>query len=191
MGLLGLPAGGLPDGYSGGSIVRVDYNGPVSERPPYTVKAIYWNASEKALREIRTKVFVEEQGVPVELEWDGLDEHAYHVMAFAPDGTPIGTGRLLQDAHIGRLAVLREWRGRGVGGALLDILLVIANKMGYEEVRLHAQTRVLDFYVKRGFEPQGEEFMEAGIPHVMMVRGTADQTAWPPAFVTRPLARMT
>ena len=191
MGLLGLAHDGVKDANSGGPVVRLDYNGPVSEGPPFTVKPIYWNASEKALRAIRTKVFIEEQGVPVELEWDGLDEHAYHVMALAADGTPIGTGRLLQDAHIGRLAVLKEWRGRGVGGALLDILLVIANKMGYEEVRLHAQTRVLEFYLKRGFEPQGEEFMEAGIPHVLMLRGTADQTAWPPAFVTRPLARMT
>jgi predicted GNAT family N-acyltransferase len=190
MGLLGLLGGGPQDAISGGSIVRVDYNDPVSDRPPYTVKPIYWNATEKALRAIRTKVFIEEQGVPVELEWDGLDEHAYHVMAAAADGTPIGTGRLLQDAHIGRLAVLREWRGQGVGGALLDLLLVIAHKMGYEEVRLHAQTRVLDFYLKRGFEPQGEEFMEAGIPHVLMARGTSDQTAWPAAFVMRPLARM-
>jgi predicted GNAT family N-acyltransferase len=172
-------------------MVQVDYNGPVSDRPPFTVKPIYWNANEKALRTIRTRVFVEEQGVTPELEWDGLDEHAYHVMAIAADGMPIGTGRLLQDAHIGRLAVLKEWRGKGVGGALLDILLVIANKMGYEEVRLHAQTRVLEFYQRRGFEVQGEEFMEAGIPHILMVRGTADQTSWPAAFVTRPLARMT
>jgi predicted GNAT family N-acyltransferase len=161
----------------------------VSEARLFTVKPVYWNASEKVLRAIRTRVFVEEQGVSEDLEWDGLDEHAYHVMAVA-DGTPIGTGRLLQDAHIGRLAVLKEWRGKGVGGALLDLLLVIANKMGYEEVRLHAQTRVLDFYVGRGFEAQGEEFMEAGIPHIVMVRGTADQTSWPEAFVTRPLARM-
>lgn len=162
----------------------------MSEKPPFTVKPIYWIASEKALRAIRNKVFIEEQGVPADLEWDGLDEHAYHVMAFAADGTPIGTGRLLQDAQIGRLAVLKEWRGKGVGGALLDILLVIANKMGYDEVRLHAQTRVLDFYLRRGFTAQGEEFMEAGIPHKLMVRTTADQTSWPAAFVTRPLARM-
>lgn len=175
---------------SGRPLVRVDYNGPVSDPRPFTVKPIYWNANEKALRAIRAKVFVEEQGVPEELEWDGLDDHSYHVMAVAADGTPIGTGRLLQDAHIGRLAVLKEWRGRGVGGAILDLLLVIANKMGYDEVKLHAQTRVLDFYVGRGFETQGEEFMEAGIPHVLMVRGTADQTSWPAAFVMRPLARM-
>jgi predicted GNAT family N-acyltransferase len=164
--------------------------GGMSEALPFTVKPVYWNAAEKALRAVRTRVFVEEQQVPVELEWDGLDEHAYHVMAFAQDGTPIGTGRLLQDAHIGRLAVLKEWRGKGVGGALLDLLLVIANKMGYDEVKLHAQTYVLEFYVGRGFEAQGEEFMEAGIPHMLMARGTSDQTSWPAAFVMRPLARM-
>lgn len=162
----------------------------MSEKPPFTVKPVYWNASEKMLRAIRITVFVEEQGVPQDLEWDGLDEHAFHVMAFAADGTPIGTGRLLQDGHIGRVAVLREWRGKGVGRALLDMLLVIANKMGYDVVKLHAQTRVLDFYLSRGFKTEGEEFMEAGIPHVLMTRTTADQTSWPEAFVTRPLARM-
>jgi len=155
----------------------------------FTVKPVYWQASQSMLRAIRAKVFIEEQGVPQELEWDGLDEHSYHVMALAADGTPIGTGRLLQDGHIGRVAVLKEWRGKGVGGALLDLLLVVANKMGYEEVKLNAQVRVLDFYLRRGFVHQGQEFMEAGIPHVAMTRTTADQTSWPAAFVFRPLAR--
>ena len=155
----------------------------------FTVKPVYWQASQAQLRAIRAKVFIEEQGVPQELEWDGLDEHAYHVMALAADGTPIGTGRLLQDGHIGRVAVLQEWRGKGVGRALLDLLLVVANKMGYEEVKLNAQVRVVDFYLRRGFVAQGKEFMEAGIPHVAMTRTTADQTSWPAAFVFRPLAR--
>ncbi len=112
-------------------------------------------------------------------------------MAFAADGTPIGTGRLLQDAQIGRMAVLKEWRGKGVGSALLDMLLVVANKMGYDEVRLHAQTRVLNFYLRKGFAVEGKEFMEAGIPHIAMTRTTVDQTSWPAAFITRPLARVT
>jgi predicted GNAT family N-acyltransferase len=163
---------------------------PVSEALPFTVKPIYWNASEKEVRAIRNKVFVEEQGVPPELEWDGHDERSYHVLAYAPDGTAIGTGRLLQDGHIGRVAVLMEWRGKGVGRALLEMLLVIANKMGYDEVKLHAQTRVINFYKKRGFTKQGKEFMEAGIPHIAMKRKTTDQTSWPAAFVYRPLARM-
>ena len=79
----------------------------MSEALPFTIKPVYWQASQATLRAIRTTVFIEEQGVPQELEWDGLDEHAYHVIAFAADGTPIGTGRLLQDGHIGRLAVLK------------------------------------------------------------------------------------
>ena len=163
----------------------------MSDSPPFTVKPVYWQAAQPMLREIRSAVFIMEQGVPQELEWDGLDEHAYHVVALAADDTPIGTGRLLQDGQIGRLAVLKAWRGRGVGKALLDMLLVIANKMGNEEVKLHAQVRVLDFYLKRGFVAQGREFMEAGIPHVTMTRTTTDQTSWPAAFVFRPLARLT
>jgi predicted GNAT family N-acyltransferase len=162
---------------------------PMPEALPFTIKPVYWTASQATLRAIRATVFIEEQGVPQELEWDGLDEHAYHVIAFAADGTPIGTGRLLQDGHIGRLAVLKEWRGKGVGTSLLQMLLVVANKMGNEEVKLHAQTRVLDFYLRSGFVPQGKEFMEAGIPHTAMTRTTADQTSWPAAFVFRPLAR--
>ena len=162
----------------------------MSEPLPFTVGPVNWNASEKLLGAIRAKVFVEEQGVPVELEWDGLDEHAYHVLAFAADGTPIGTGRLLQDTHIGRMAVLKEWRRRGVGSAMLDVLLVAANKMGYGEVELNAQTRVLNFYLRKGFAPHGEEFMDAGIPHIAMTRTTADQTSWPAAFVTRSPAPM-
>jgi len=155
---------------------------PASESLQFTVKPVYWTATQTTLRAIRTKVFVEEQGVPPDLEWDGLDEHAYHVIAYAPDGMPIGTGRLLQDGQIGRLAVLSEWRGKGVGRAMLDMLLVIANKMGYDVVKLHAQTRVLGFYIGRGFSRQGKEFMEAGIPHIAMTRNTADQTVWPAAF---------
>jgi predicted GNAT family N-acyltransferase len=162
---------------------------PASEPLPFTVKPVYWTATQLVLRAIRAKVFVEEQGVPPDLEWDGLDEHAYHVIAYSLDGTPIGTGRLLQDGHIGRLAVIMEWRGRGVGRSILDMLLVIANKMGYDMVKLHAQTRVLEFYRRRGFERQGKEFMEAGIPHVAMTRSTADQTVWPAAFPGGNVAR--
>jgi predicted GNAT family N-acyltransferase len=162
---------------------------PVSEPLKFTVTPVYWTATQRVLRTIRSKVFVEEQGVPPELEWDGLDEHAYHVIAYAPDGTPIGTGRLLQDGHIGRLAVLQEWRGKGVGRSILDMLMVIANKMGIDIVRLHAQTRVLDFYIGRGFARQGTEFMEAGIPHIAMTRSTADQTVWPAAFPGGNVAR--
>jgi len=155
---------------------------PVIDPLQYTIKPVYWHATHKILREIRAKVFVEEQGVAPDLEWDGLDEHAYHVIAYATDGTPIGTGRLLQDCQIGRIAVLKEWRGKGIGRSILEMLLVIANKMGYEQVKLHAQTRVKNFYLRRGFKARGTEFMEAGIPHIEMTRSTADQTTWPAVF---------
>ena len=155
---------------------------PVSEPLQYTVKPVYWTATQKTLREIRTKVFVEEQGVSPDLEWDGLDEHAYHVIAYAPDGTPVGTGRLLQDSHIGRICVLKDWRGKGIGKSILEMLLVTAHKMGYEKVTLHAQTRVKEFYSRRGFRARGKEFVEAGIAHIAMTRTTADRTAWPSVF---------
>ena len=162
----------------------------MNEPLTFTIKLVSWSAGERLLKAIRTAVFVEEQGVPGELEWDGLDERAQHVVAVASDETPIGTGRLLPDAHIGRMAVLKEWRGKGVGGALLDTLLVLANQSGFKAVQLHAQTHALGFYRKRGFTAEGAEFMEAGIPHFLMTRATGDQTSWPAAFVTRPLARM-
>ena len=155
---------------------------PVKEPLQYTVKPVYWHATQSTIRDIRTKVFVEEQGVPSDLEWDGLDELAYHVIAYAPNDRPIGTGRLLQDGQIGRLAVLKEWRGKGVGKAILNMLLVIANKMGYAKVKLHAQIRVVGFYRHRGFKKEGKQFIEAGIPHVAMTRTTADQTTWPAVF---------
>lgn len=161
----------------------------MSEPLQFTVKPVYWTVTHPILRAIRTKVFVEEQGVPPDLEWDGLDEHAYHMIAYAPDNTPIGTGRLLQDAHIGRIAVLKEWRGKGVGKAILTMLLVTANKMGYEKVTLHAQTRVADFYRRGGFRAKGKQFMEAGIPHIEMSRTTADQTVWPEVFPGGQVAR--
>lgn len=147
---------------------------PVSEQPPFTVRAVDWYANREALRAIRTRVFVVEQRVPEELEWDDEDEHSHHVLVFAGDDTPVGTGRLLRDGRIGRMAVLKEWRGKGAGSALMDHLLWLARKMGFEVVRLHAQTHAAGFYAKHGFTAEGEEFMEAGIPHVAMSRTTAD-----------------
>jgi predicted GNAT family N-acyltransferase len=134
----------------------------------FTVKAADWSAEKEALRTIRTKVFVEEQRVSAELEWDGEDEGSRHAMVFAPDGTPVGTARLLPDGRIGRMAVLKEWRGRGAGSALMVFLLALARKMGFEDVKLHAQTHAAGFYARHGFTAHGGEFMEAGIPHVEM-----------------------
>ena len=135
---------------------------------PFVVRPVNWLATREKLRVVRHSVFVEEQKVPEELEWDDADERAYHVLATAPDGTPIGTGRLKLDCHIGRMAVVKHWRGRGVGASILSTLISLAEKEGCDTVRLHAQTHAIEFYAKFGFTAVGEEFEEAGIPHRLM-----------------------
>ncbi len=136
--------------------------------PAFVVKPVNWQASRDKLHAVRRSVFVEEQKVPEELEWDDADERAYHVLAMTADGTPIGTGRLKIDCHIGRMAVLKPWRGRGVGSAILRTLIEFAEKEGCAVVRLHAQIHALAFYASQGFKSTGGEFEEAGIPHRMM-----------------------
>ena len=145
----------------------------MSEPGPYTIEAVDWHHGADALRAVRWKVFVEEQRVPAEQEWDEEDERSRHVLAVAADGTPIGTGRLLRDGHIGRMAVLKEWRGRGVGNALMIRLLRMAGDAGHRTVKLNAQTHAAGFYARHGFAVEGGEFMEAGIPHVVMTRALA------------------
>jgi len=136
--------------------------------PPFVIRPVNWKAQRDQLHAIRRTVFIEEQNVPEELEWDEIDERCYHVLAFAADGTPIGTGRLLPDGHVGRMAVLKAWRGKGVGSAILKMLLDLARKEGLKSVRLHAQTHAAGFYARHGFKATGKEFMEAGIPHRAM-----------------------
>lgn len=136
--------------------------------PPFVIRPVNWNAEGGKLRAIRHAVFVEEQRVPEELEWDDADERAYHVMAVSSDGLAIGTGRLKLHCQIGRMAVVKEWRGRGVGAAILRTLLALARKEGCDVVRLNAQVHALPFYEKHGFTALGAEFDEAGIPHRAM-----------------------
>jgi predicted GNAT family N-acyltransferase len=140
----------------------------MTAQPTFIIRPVNWKASRDKLNAVRRSVFIEEQGVPEELEWDGLDEHSYHVLALDDEGSPIGTGRLLLDGHIGRMAVVKAWRGRGVGSAILRALLVLAQKEGHATAKLNAQTHALPFYKKHGFRPFGDEFMEAGIPHQAM-----------------------
>jgi predicted GNAT family N-acyltransferase len=116
---------------------------------------------------IREEVFVEEQGIPAGLEFDDMDAQCVHTVVYAGNDA-LGTGRLLPDGHIGRIAVRRDGRGRGVGSAVLEGLMEQARKRGDAEVRLNAQTRAEAFYVKFGFERDGDEFDEAGIPHIAM-----------------------
>ena len=122
----------------------------------------------KDLRSIREPVFVLEQEVPLEAEWDELDPKCQHVIARDSEHKPIGTGRLTPGHKIGRMAVLREWRGKGVGEALLVALIDQARAQGLREVSLNAQVGALGFYEKFGFQPYGARFEEAGIEHQAM-----------------------
>lgn len=131
------------------------------------VRLAAWAQDEAALRAVRTRVFIEEQHVPEELEWDELDPRCVHVVALADD-VAVGTGRLTPDGYIGRMAVLPEWRDRGVGARLLETLLDVSRKRGDLVCRLYAQISAMDFYRRFGFEAEGEEFMDAGIPHRTM-----------------------
>ena len=140
----------------------------MSNYSSFRVRHADWVRDQAALRAIRREVFVVEQNVSEDEEWDDRDAVSRHVLASANNGEPIGTGRLLPGGYIGRMAVLKSWRGRGVGSALLSELLALARERGHAEVRLHAQTHALEFYRKHGFTPLGDEFMEAGIPHYEM-----------------------
>lgn len=129
-----------------------------------------WATHAGVLGAVRREVFVVEQHVPEDLEWDGLDPGCRHALATDAAGRAIGTGRLLPDGHIGRMAVLASWRGRGVGGALLARLVAIARARGDAVAVLNAQTHAVGFYRRAGFEVSSAEFMDAGIPHVEMRR---------------------
>ncbi len=127
-----------------------------------------WDEVREHARAIRRAVFIEEQGVPVELEWDEFDAVSWHALAHDVHGVPVATGRLLPDGHIGRMAVLRKSRGHGIGGTLLEGLMAKAAALGYTELILNAQTSAMPFYTRYGFIAEGDEFMEAGIPHRVM-----------------------
>lgn len=127
-----------------------------------------WDSVREHAQALRIEVFVVEQGVPVELEWDEADEVSTHAVAYDEAGQPVATGRLLPDGHIGRMAVRKSARGQGIGAQVLRALLEEAKRLGYRELVLHAQTHAAGFYARHGFELRGEEFIEAGIPHRMM-----------------------
>ncbi|HET7364617.1 MAG TPA: GNAT family N-acetyltransferase [Burkholderiales bacterium] len=131
------------------------------------IQLLDWAAAQEQAKRIRFSVFVEEQRVPADLEMDENDAASLHALAYA-DGRAIGTGRLLPDGHIGRIAVLKEWRGRGAGKAMLRKLIDAARERGHREVALSAQVHALEFYRAEGFEPEGAVYEEAGIPHQAM-----------------------
>ena len=138
--------------------------------PCFRVRLADWEREREAMRAIRTPVFIHEQQVPQDIEWDDKDPLCVHALAMDADGTPIGTGRLAPDGKIGRMAVLPEWRRRGVGAAILDFLVASARERGIKVCYMNAQIHALDFYREHGFEAYDAEFLEAGIPHRHMKR---------------------
>jgi predicted GNAT family N-acyltransferase len=135
-------------------------------------KVTSYEESGADIRAVRDRVFVQEQGIPQELEWDGDDPCCIHVVVSDSGENAIGTGRMQPDGRIGRLAVLEPWRGQGIGTKLLDALIEVAGRQGLEMVYLHAQLHAIPFYEKNGFEQDGREFVEDGIRHVNMKRAT-------------------
>jgi predicted GNAT family N-acyltransferase len=135
---------------------------------PFTVSLVSWHDGEPLLRAIREAVFIREQNVPEKLEWDGKDDDCRHALALSLNGDAIGCGRMLPNGHIGRIAVLPQWRKQKVGTAIMEALLDEARSRSYKQVNLDAQTCAIPFYHNFGFVEYGKEFMDAGIPHRKM-----------------------
>ena len=133
-----------------------------------------WDELSEAARQIRTQVFIQEQGIPESEEWDDMDALCTQVVAYNSQGEPIATARLLPSqsgtAKIGRMAVLLAWRGQGIGALMLQRLVQTAHERGDQEAVLHAQSQAQGFYAAQGFETRGEVFDEVGMPHIVMRR---------------------
>jgi predicted GNAT family N-acyltransferase len=146
---------------------------------PFAIRVLGWNDAAALARPVREEVFVAEQGVPLEMEWDEHDARGRHAVAVDAAGAAIGTARLLPEGRIGRMAVRKAWRGKGVGAALMRALLGAARDAGMTAITLHAQTHAAGFYRRFGFSARGGEFEEAGIAHVEMTLDLAGRR--PPA----------
>ena len=134
----------------------------------FTVQILDWTEACEFARPVRERVFIDEQHVPRELEWDEWDEPSEHAVARDLQGAGVGTARLLPDGRVGRMAVLSGWRGRGVGAQMLEALVGRARARGMANLTLHAQTQAAGFYRRFGFNQRGGVFLEAGIAHVAM-----------------------
>lgn len=134
----------------------------------FRVELKNWEEAREIAGPLRWSIFVGEQNVPGGIELDDQDELCTHALAYAPDGKFVGTGRLLPDGRIGRMAVAKDWRRQGVGAALLEALIAEARKRGHQEVSVSAQLQAAEFYRGFGFEAEGKVYQEAGILHQKM-----------------------
>lgn len=129
---------------------------------------VSWSDKQAELTSVRRAVFVEEQNVPESIELDDGDPDCSHVLALDESGNPIGTARMDGSGKIGRMAVLPEYRGRGVGARMLEAIMEHGRSSGITDFHLSAQVSAVGFYRKMGFETYGEQFQEAGITHINM-----------------------
>ena len=136
----------------------------------FTVREADWLADSGSLRAIRHEVFVVEQSVPADLEFEADDDQHLHVIAINAQGDPIGAARLSATGKIGRMAVLKNARRKGVGSAMLDMLIAIAKGQDLQTVTLSSQLHAVPFYRSHGVVKSGDTFVEAGIMHVKMTR---------------------
>lgn len=134
------------------------------------ITPVTWASHQAALRQIRHAVFVVEQSIPDRLEFDAEDDQATHLLAQNSAGIALGCARLLANGLIGRVAVVAQSRGQGLGKSLMEAVIASAQDQGMSQVELHAQADASGFYQKLGFTHTGAKFMEAGIPHVTMQR---------------------
>ena len=132
------------------------------------VELMTWEQAQPVAGPLRFAIFVGEQNVPAGIELDDLDASCVHAIAYDVDGKAVGTGRLLPDGHIGRMAVVKEWRRRGIGAEILEALTNEARKRGHAEVLLSAQLQAAEFYREHGFVAEGKVYEEAGILHQAM-----------------------
>lgn len=143
---------------------------PIRNDKPRTVILGGWDELGEDASAVRHAVFVMEQSVPAEIELDEYDTVCVHALVRDAEGYPVATGRLLPDGHIGRMAVLARMRGAGLGGLVLEALVAKGWELGHDKLALNAQTHARGFYEAHGFTAEGEEFMDAGIAHVLMTR---------------------
>jgi len=139
-----------------------------------TVKQAHWDTEQEQLLKVRTRVFVEEQQVPSEIEIDGKDTDCFHVKALNSENEVIGTARMLPTNYIGRMCVLKEYRQLGIGGQMLSYFINYARQQQIKSLMLNAQITALPFYQKFGFVPDSEVFIEADIEHIHMTLSLAD-----------------
>ncbi len=131
------------------------------------IRIANWDSDKDSLARIRRRVFIEEQNVPEDMEWDEHDDSATHFLA-SLDNRVIATARLKTDGQIGRMAVLAEYRNKGIGSKLLQFILLTARQQQLKKAYLHAQVSAVPFYKKHGFTTHSHVFYEANIPHQVM-----------------------